>query len=496
MVYTVDPTGPNGATPPAASARLTTGLARVAVIGSGVAGLGAAWRLTRAPNAPGATCAVTLFEAGAQLGGHANTVNVTLPDGLGRDVTHGVDTGFLVYNARTYPQLINLFKQLGVATAASDMSFSVQAPPLAPLLRSASKRRQAGRLEWSGSNLSSVFAQRRNLLSWPFVSMLRQVLRFNRLATELAARGDDAAMREPLADFLSRHRFDDHFAQGYLLPMIACIWSCPVDQMLQFPVGTLIRFCDNHGLLQVNRRPRWFTVQGGSRHYVNAIAKTLHDIRLNTPVYRVERDTKGVTVHTSLHGQARQERFDALVFACHAPQALALLGTQASVTEQRVLGAMRTQANRAVLHLDSSVMPQARRAWAAWNYERSDAVAANTSPVCLHYWINQLQPLPFASDVFVSLNPVREPHASTVLGRFDYAHPVFDGPAIAAQRDLPQLQGQQRSWFAGAWCGYGFHEDGLKAGCAAADGIAQALLSNTAHDSSRLLQPTVTAEPA
>jgi uncharacterized protein len=484
MVYTVHSPWPAGATPPPVSARAAPGAARVAVIGSGVAGLGAAWRLTHAPGPDGPPCAVTLFETAAQLGGHANTVNVTLPDAQGRDVTHGVDTGFLVYNERTYPQLISLFEQLGVATAASDMSFSVQAPPLTSRLSAASQHGRGQRLEWSGSNLSSVFAQRRNLLSWPFVSMLRQVLRFNRLATELAARGDDAAVSEPLASFLSRHHFDDHFSQGYLLPMIACIWSCPVDQMLHFPVGTLIRFCDNHGLLQVNNRPRWFTVQGGSRHYVNAIANTLHDVRLNTPVYRVERDASGVTLHTSLHGQARKERFDAVVLACHAPQALALLGAQASAAEQRVLGAMRTQANRAVLHLDTSVMPQARRAWAAWNYERSEAVASNASPVCLHYWINQLQPLPFARDVFVSLNPVREPHAATVLGSFDYAHPVFDGPAIAAQRELPQLQGQQRSWFAGAWCSYGFHEDGLKAGFAAADGVTKMLMSSstsTAH---------------
>ncbi len=432
---------------------------RVAVVGSGVAGLSAALRLQQLDPA----LHVTLYERHAVLGGHANTVDVTLNDAQGQAVTHGVDTGFLVFNERTYPLLIELFAALRVPTASSEMSFSVQSPALS-----------AGgqhKLEWSGSNLNSVFAQRRNLVSWPFLSMLRQVLRFNREATALAMQGNDAAMRESLFDFLNRHRFDAHFRNGYLLPMIACIWSCPEDQMLRFPVGTLIRFCHNHGLLQVDQRPRWFTVQGGSRQYVNAIGAQLHDVRVGSPVQRVFRDTVGVTVQTA---QAR-ERFDAVIFACHAPQVLALLHDGATGAEQRVLGAMHTQRNHAVLHTDATLMPQSRLAWAAWNFERSSAPAAVAAPVCLHYWINRLQPLPFAQDVFVSLNPVRAPRANTVLGRFEYDHPVFDLQALAAQHELPAIQGANRSWFAGAWCGYGFHEDGLKAGLAAAAGVVQQL---------------------
>lgn len=427
----------------------------VAVVGSGIAGLAAALRLrTMHPAAQ-----VTLYERSDRLGGHAHTVDLTLPDPQGHVVTHGVDTGFLVFNERTYPALIELFARLDVATAVSDMSFSVQSMPLG--------HAGADRLEWSGSNLNTVFAQRRNLGSWPFWSMLRQVLRFNRLATALAARGDDAAMQERLSAFLDRHRFDRHFRQGYLLPMIACIWSCPEQQMLAFPVGTLIRFCHNHGLLQVRHRPRWFTVRGGSRQYVQAVARQLPDVRVGSAVNRVYRDAAGVTIQTD----HTRDRFDAVVLACHAPQALALLADGATVDERRVLGALRTQTNQAVLHTDASVMPRSPRAWAAWNFERGAGAADDASPVSLHYWINRLQPLPFADDVFVSLNPKRVLQPNKVFGRFEYEHPVFDAAAVAAQRELGSLQGAKRCWFAGAWCGYGFHEDGLEAGVAAADGV-------------------------
>ncbi len=452
MVQTLNFFAPEGMAP---ARSLRAAARRVAVVGSGIAGLGAALRLREQDPA----MHVTLYERSDRLGGHAHTVDVTLPDAHGRAVTHGVDTGFLVFNERTYPALIELLEALGVATAASDMSFSVQSTAL---LAGA-----AGRLEWSGSNLNTVFAQRRNLRSWPFWSMLGQVLRFNREATALATRGDDAALHESVSDFLNRRRFDRHFRDGYLLPMIACIWSCPVQQMLAFPVGTLIRFCHNHGLLQVRDRPQWFTVRGGSRHGVQAIARQLPDVRVGSAVNRVYRDASGITVQTD----HTRDRFDALVLACHAPQALAVLGEGASPLERRVLGAMRTQTNQAVLHTDASVMPQARRAWAAWNFERASNAAADAAPVCLHYWINRLQPLPFDRDVFVSLNPARPPRGDLVLNSDTYEHPVFDAAALLAQDELPSLQGVNRTWFAGAWCGYGFHEDGLTAGQAAADGV-------------------------
>jgi predicted NAD/FAD-binding protein len=425
---------------------------RIAVVGSGVAGLSAAWHLERAG------CRPVLFEAERRFGGHAHTVELSLPAPDGRRLTHGVDTGFLVYNERTYPGLIAWFDALGVETAASEMSFSVQSPGLGG---------SRTRLEWSGSSLDTLFAQRRNLASPRFLAMLAQVLRFNRLGTRQARdpSADGALARETVSAFLARHRFGADFRDGYLLPMIACIWSCPVERMLEFPVATLLRFCDNHGLMQVNRRPRWFTVRAGSKRYVDAVIASLSDARAGEAVQAVRRDEHGVWLDTACGPQ----RFAAVVLACHATQALRLLGPYAHSDERDVLGAIATQPNRAVLHTDPSVMPSARRAWAAWNFERAPHSAV---PVCVHYWINRLQPLPFARDVFVSLNPCREPDASKVIARFDYEHPVFDLAALAAQARLPAIQGARRTWFAGAWCGYGFHEDGFQAGRRAAEGAS------------------------
>jgi predicted NAD/FAD-binding protein len=435
---------------------------RIAVIGSGVAGLGAAHRLTQTPGER----SVTLFEAGSHFGGHANTVDVTLPDASGQLVTHGVDTGFLVYNERTYPQLIKLFDELDVPTAKADMSFSVQVPSQAQGLAGL----RPG-LEWCGSSLSTVFAQRGNLLSPAFWRMLTDLLRFNRLSTALAERGADAALQQPIGDFLAEHGFSEAFKEGYLLPMVACIWSCPVQQMMAFPIATLIRFCHNHGLLQVTNRPQWYTVAGGSREYVWRIVEGLADVRLHSAVSRViplgDDGEAGVMVHSALGA----ERFDEVVMACHSDQALTLLGAGATDAERAVLGAIGYHRNRAVLHTDTALLPRNPRAWAAWNYERAPTPTLEGKGVCLHYLLNRLQPLPWQQSVVVSLNPLREPRADTVLAEFDYAHPVFDQAAIAAQAALPGIQGRRRIWFAGAWTGYGFHEDGLKSGLAAAGGL-------------------------
>ena len=420
---------------------------RVAIVGSGISGLAAAHALR-------GQAAVTLFEAGDYFGGHSHTVDLTL-DGPDGPLTYGVDTGFLVFNERTYPQLIRLFAELGVATVPSDMSFSVQVPGA----------RAGGPLEWSGASLSSVFAQRSNLGSPRFWRMLGDVLRFNRLATQLAVSGGEAALLQPLGDFLRQHRFSAAFRDWYLLPMLGCIWSCPTDQMLQFPVATLIRFCHNHGLLQVTNRPQWWTVAGGARQYVEKIVAGIADKRLNSPVLHVRRDKQGAWVTT----QRQTEYFDKVVLASHADQSLALL-QDASAPERAVLGAIRYQANRAVLHTDTRVLPRQPRAWAAWNYERATpaADAAGTSPqahrVCLHYLSNKLQPLPFKQPVLVSLNPLQAIDPAQIHGAFDYAHPVFDAAAIQAQNQLPTLQGRQNTYFCGAWTGYGFHEDGLKSG--------------------------------
>jgi predicted NAD/FAD-binding protein len=408
---------------------------RVAVVGSGIAGLAAAHRLAD-------EASVTLYEAGAWFGGHTHTVDVTL-DG----VTHGVDTGFLVFNHRTYPNLVRLFETLGVETAASEMSFSVQS--------------QSSGLEWSGSDLNGVFAQRRNLLRPRFLWMLREILRFNRLATAIAQRGAEQELAEPIGDFLVRHRFGAAFRDWYFLPMIGCIWSCPTDQMLQFPISTMIRFCHNHGLIQVTDRPQWHTVRGGAKHYVTRLLARIEDARLNTPVRAVRRlppgeGQAGVMVHTD----AGAERYDEVVLACHSDQSLALLA-DATPPERAVLGAIRYHPNRAVLHTDPAVLPRRRRAWAAWNYERAPQVQAEHAAVCLHYWINRLQPLPWQRPVIVSLNPARPIDPAAVIGETSYSHPVFDLAAIEAQRRLPQIQGRSHVWFCGAWTRYGFHEDGL-----------------------------------
>jgi predicted NAD/FAD-binding protein len=418
---------------------------RVAVIGSGIAGLATAHLLRHEAR-------VTLYEADTRFGGHAHTVDLTL-DG----VTHGVDTGFLVFNHRTYPQLVKLFDELGVVTAPSDMSFSVQDP--------------ARGLEWSGCSLNTVFAQRRNLLSPRFLRMLADIVRFNRLATALALAGEEAALQQPIGDFLDQHRFGNAFRDGYFLPMIGCIWSCPTDQMLRFPVATMIRFCHNHGLIQVTDRPQWHTVQGGSRHYVDKIVAGLSDCRAGTPVHEVRRlppgqGTAGVMVTTARGA----ERYDDVVLACHSDQSLAMLA-DATADERQLLGAIRYHRNRAVLHTDATVLPRRPLAWAAWNYERAADRQREQAAVCLHYLINRLQPLPWQQPVVVSLNPAREPAPGTVKAEFDYAHPVFDAAAIAAQQRMPHIQGRSHLWFAGAWLRYGFHEDGLMSAQAVVSGL-------------------------
>ena len=420
---------------------------RVAVVGSGISGLSVAWSLAEEAD-------VTLYEAGTHFGGHSHTVDLTL-----QGITHGVDTGFLVFNHRTYPLLRRLFDDLGVPTAPSDMSFSVQ--------------HRASALEWSGSNLNTVFAQRRNLLRPAFLAMLRDILRFNRLATALALEGADEQLHEPIGDFLARHGFGQPFRDWYFLPMIGCIWSCPTDQMLHFPVGTMVRFCHNHGLIQVNDRPQWHTVRGGSREYVRRMLARIGDARLATPVRAVRRvppvsGAAGVWVATD----QGEERFDDVVLATHTDQSLALLA-DAPADERRWLAALRYQRNRTVLHTDISVLPARRLAWAAWNYERAASAGREQAGVCLHYWINRLQPLPWSTPVVVSLNPARPIDPARVVAEFDVEHPVFDLAAIGAQRELPRFQGRAHVWYCGAWTRYGFHEDGLMSGLAVVQGLRE-----------------------
>lgn len=420
---------------------------KIAVIGAGISGLSSAYRLVQA----GAD--VTLYEAGSYFGGHSHTVDVDV-DGF----RFGVDTGFLVFNQRTYPKLIALFEELGVDSVGSDMSFSVKLPV-------------AGRtLEWAGSNLDTVFTQRRNLLNPRFLRMVRDILRFNKEATLLAT-GAGSMPAQSLGAFLSERRYSDEFRNWYLLPMAACIWSCPAGQMLAFPAASFIRFCHNHGLLQVSDRPQWRTVRGGSRVYVDKLLAAIPSRRLVMPVRSVTRAPQGGARSVRVETAAGAEQFDQVVLACHSDQALALLH-DARDDERAVLGAIGYQPNRAVLHTDASCLPENRRAWSAWNYQ---STASATPDVCVHYLINKLQPLPCQTPVIVSLNPIDQPDPRLVLGQFDYAHPVFDAAAVAAQGRLASLQGVQGTWFAGAWTGYGFHEDGLSSGLAVAGALSARL---------------------
>ena len=424
---------------------------KVAIVGSGISGLAAAHALRGKVD-------ITLLEAADYFGGHSHTVDVTLPTPQG-ELTHGVDTGFLVLNGRTYPQLIALLADLNVASVKSEMSFSVQAIDQANGLA----------LEWSGSSLSTVFSQRANLVNPRFWGMLRDLLRFNALCTRMALSGSDAQLRQPLGDFLREQGFGTAFCDWYFLPMMACIWSCPTTQMLQFPVSTMVRFCHNHGLLQITKRPQWWTVQGGARHYVEKITAAIADKRLNTPVQRIEYLEQAPNGRGSVrvHTHAGAELFDKVIIATHSDQALQMLAAP-TAQERQTLGAIHYQSNKAVLHTDASVLPTRKAAWAAWNYERAAAPGHEDAQVCLHYLLNRLQPLPWEQPVLVSLNPVRPIAPEKIVGAYEYAHPVFDLAAVAAQADMPALQGQNNRYYAGAWMGYGFHEDGLKAGLAAA----------------------------
>ena len=421
---------------------------RIAVIGSGISGLSAALRLTPFHS-------VSLFESQPRLGGHANTVEVSL-DGI----TAPVDTGFLVYNHRTYPHLVRLFEELEVPTAASDMSFSVSVRPQD--------------FEWCGSSLASVFAQPTNALRVDFWRMLRDIGRFNREATRLAALADRGeqppALAMPLGDFLERNGYSHAFRDGYLLPMAAAIWSCPMSTMAGFPMGSFARFFHNHGLLQITDRPQWHTVRGGSREYVRRIRERLTDVRIGEPVTagrRLGREgSAGVAVSTA----RGTEPFDQVVLACHSDQAMALLA-DLHPDEREILGAIPYQPNQAWVHTDLTLMPRRRRAWAAWNY-LSDG-NTQSPQVSVTYWLNRLQPLPYKRPVLLSLNPLTEPAADSVIARIEYEHPIFDQAAVAAQARLPGLQGARSTWFAGAWTGYGFHEDGLRSGLAVADRLLQ-----------------------
>jgi len=404
---------------------------RIAVIGSGIAGLSAAWLLSQRNE-------ITLFEADDRLGGHTNTISIKTVEG-----PQAIDTGFIVFNERNYPNLVALLDQLGVATHHSDMSFAFTC-------------RDTG-LEWAGDNLNTVFAQRRNLLRPSFLRMVLDILRFNSQAKRLLTEAGTAGTPESLGEFLDRKGIGTAMRARYLLPMAAAIWSCPQREMLAFPARRFLQFFNNHGLLDLNNRPQWRTVSGGARRYIDAMLPALSGgLRLATPVRSVRRGETGVT----LHGDAGElGRYDQVVLACHADQALAMLA-QPTADEQALLGAIRYQDNVAWLHTDPALMPRERRVWSSWNYLANP----DSSPPAVTYWMNRLQGLPGPTPYLVTLNPQTPPAEAHVLRRIRYQHPVFDAGAVLAQGRLHTIQGRQGLWYCGSYFGYGFHEDALTSG--------------------------------
>lgn len=408
---------------------------RIAVIGSGISGLASAWLLSRQHD-------VTLFEANDYLGGHTHTHDIELQ---GR--AYAVDTGFIVHNPAHYPLLNQMFDELGVASQPTTMSFSV--------------RKEASGLEYNAANLDTLFCQRRNLVSPRFWGMVRDILRFYREAPALLSLPGPGPT---LGDYLVEQGHGAAFRDEHLLPMASALWSSPSEQILAFPAKYLVQFMANHQMLQVADRPEWRVVRGGSASYIRAMRAcwTVRE-RLSCPVWSVRRANQGIDVFTA----SGTEHFDHVVMACHADQALALL-MDADTREFEVLGAMRYQHNDTVLHTDEALLPRHRKAWAAWNA----FVPRAASKACtVSYCMNLLQSLDAPQPLIVTLNGTDQIDPAKVLRRMDYHHPIYSHESVAAQARKPEIQGQRRTWFAGACWGWGFHEDGMRS----AVDVAQAL---------------------
>ena len=446
---------------------------RIAIVGAGISGLGCAYALRQHPDIE-----LTIYEGGDHIGGHSNTVDFTC-DIAGEHITHGVDTGFLVFNRKTYPRLVRLFEEIQAPVAPSEMSFSVS-------IDANEKKLAHPKIEWAGNDINSFFGQRSNLLSPSFWRMAYDILRFNRLATKLAQQqitaGHYAEPDETIANFLDRNRFSQSFRENYFLPMIGAIWSCSVEQMLEFPIQTMIRFCHNHGLLQIQNRPQWLTIKGGSREYVKRIVSALEKGRVTIKRESVSR------VNASQDGSSQVEVmspsgsawFDEVVMACHSDQALDLVH---GIDQQakNILASIPYQKNRAILHTDIRFLPEEKRCWAAWNYTAKSGIAPSSKQhVSVNYLINRLQPLPEKlqnTQIIVSLNPSIEPDSKLIHQEIHYSHPVFDMSAIQAQKELPLIQGTSSIWYCGAWTGFGFHEDGLRSGELVAEALIESIRS-------------------
>jgi len=411
------------------------GAKKIAVIGSGIAGSSVAWLLASRHD-------VTLFEKNDYVGGHTHTHQ--LDDGYGDQVA--VDSGFIVFNRPNYPHLTAFFEHLGVATSPTQMSFGMSM--------------DAGQLEYSGDNLNTLFAQRSNLLRPRFLKMVAEILRFNKTAKKALAQPDSLKDLD-LDGFLKQHRFSQTLADDYLLPMAAAIWSCPTRTMTAFPASSFLSFFENHGLLNINDRPQWETVTGGSNQYIHKItAQNRFRIHCNQPITQVERTNQGV--YLPQIGQT----FDAVVCASHADETLAML-IQPSEDEQQILGAFSFQENLAYIHQDEALMPKRRAVWSCWNY-LGQRNASGERAVAVTYWMNRLQSIRSAKPWLVTLNPFTPPDPALTAKKIRYQHPVFDQHTLKAQKNLAKIQGQGGLYYCGAWQGYGFHEDGIASAVAVA----------------------------
>lgn len=411
----------------------------IAIVGTGIAGLSAAWLLSQRHQ-------VTVFERASWTGGHSNTVDVVLD---GRKTP--VDTGFIVYNEKNYPNLVALFDHLGVETQAGDMSFGVSL--------------DRGRLEYSSDVPYGIFGQRRNLIRPAFWSMIRDIKRFYRDAPVDLAKGSLSGLT--LGQYLKRENYGPSFARDHLLPMGAAIWSAQAGDMERYPAESFVRFFESHDLLNLYERIEWRTVRGGSRAYVEKLTSSFADrIQQGNPIVRVARQDGGVVLED---GQGQRHAFDHVVMGTHADDALGLL-CDPTQDERDVLGAIRYTENRAFLHHDPKLMPKRKSVWASWNYLAETGSAA-PRPAEVSYWLNRLQNLPAKQDVFLTLNPNSPPAPEDRVATFDYHHPLFDSAALGAQPELWGLQGEQNTWFCGSYFGYGFHEDALQSGLAVGEAL-------------------------
>ncbi|WP_100753018.1 NAD(P)/FAD-dependent oxidoreductase [Vibrio salilacus] len=412
---------------------------KIAIIGTGISGLTCGYYLHKQHD-------VTLFEANNYIGGHTATVDIDL-DGT----QYAVDTGFIVYNDRTYPNFIALMNEIGVEGIPSQMSFSV--------------RNDANGLEYNGHTISTLFAQKRNWINPKFYAFIFEILRFNRMVKEIANHKQQG--EKTLGDFLQEHGFSAFFCDNYILPMGAAIWSSTLADMRAFPLPFFARFFLNHGLLDVTNRPQWYVIKGGSREYIKPLTQGFSErIRLNSAVEAVVRDAAGVTLH--VNGQS--ERFDQVIFACHSDQAKQLL-TDAGVIEQQILGNLAYQANEVILHTDDSLLPKRKAAWAAWNYWLEGSDDEQSRAPTLTYNMNILQHIDAPQTFCVSLNSREQVNADKVLRSFVYHHPVFNRESIEAQARRDEINGMSRTWFCGAYWYNGFHEDGVRSALDVVRGI-------------------------